>query len=393
MLLENKNIAIIGGGPGGLTLARLLQLKGADVKVYERDFNREVRVQGATLDLHTGSGLKALEEAGLMEAFKAHYRPDNDKLRVLDKDLKIIYDQHPEVVSANFGDEYFRPEIDRGPLRDILLDSLKQDTVVWNSHITSLERIEGTWKIIFQNGSTVIADIVIGADGANSKIRRYVTPIQSFYTGITVLIGNIPHSEKNAPTLHGLLKGGKIMALGNAKTISLSEKGDGSLDFYIGYHKDEHWSVTSGIDFKDNEQVLKWFKNEFAGWNNKWYELFATEGIKFIPRPLYCMPLEQTWDAQSNITIIGDAAHLMPPYAGEGVNMAMLDALQLSESLCDDRFTSLRSAIAHYEKKMFARFAEMGKITLDNTDSMHSSEGKENLLKIIGLALNDDNAK
>jgi 2-polyprenyl-6-methoxyphenol hydroxylase-like FAD-dependent oxidoreductase len=386
MLLKNKKIAIIGGGPGGLTLARLLQLKGADVKVYERDVNREVRVQGATLDLHTDSGLKALDEAGLMEAFKANYRPDNDKLRVLDEDLKIIYDQHTEMTSVDFGHEHFRPEIDRGPLRDILLDSLKPDTVIWNSHIISLESVDQSWKIIFQNGSTAIADIVIGADGANSKIRKYVTPIKPFYTGVTVLIGNIPDSEKNAPTFHGLLKGGKIMALGDSKTISLSEKGDGSLDFYIGYHKDENWSVTSGIDFNDNTQVLKWFKDEFAGWNNNWHELFATKGVMFIPRPLYCMPLDQKWDAQPNITIIGDAAHLMPPYAGEGVNMAMLDALQLSDSLSDNNFTSLVSAIAHYQEQMFARFAEMGKITLDNTDAMHSSEGKKSLLKIIGLA-------
>ncbi|SDF25053.1 2-polyprenyl-6-methoxyphenol hydroxylase [Mucilaginibacter pineti] len=393
MLLKNKNIAIIGGGPGGLTLARLLQLKGANVKVYERDFNREVRVQGATLDLHAETGLKALDEAALMDAFKANYRPDNDKLRVLDEDLNIIYDQHAEIDSVDFGHEHFRPEIDRGPLRDILLDSLKPDTVVWNSHIISLESVDQSWKITFQNGSTAIADIVIGADGANSKIRKYVTPIKPFYTGVTVLIGNIPFSEKNAPTLHELLKGGKVMALGASKTISLSEKGDGSLDFYIGYHKDENWSVTSGIDFNDNAQVLNWFKDEFAGWNSDWHELFATEGVMFIPRPLYCMPLDQTWDAQPNITIIGDAAHLMPPYAGEGVNMAMLDALQLSESLSDNRFTSLRSAIANYEKQMFVRFSEMGKITLDNTDAMHSSEGKESLLKIIGLAQNDDHSK
>lgn len=386
MLLENKSVAIIGGGPGGLTLARLLQLKGADVKVYERDLNRQVRVQGATLDLHAESGLKALEEAGLMEAFKAKYRPDNDKLRVLDADLNIIYDQHLEVSSVDFGHEHFRPEIDRGPLRDMLLDSLKQDTVVWNSHITSLENVDGTWKIIFQNGDTAMADIVIGADGANSKIRRYVTPITSFYTGVTVLIGNIPQAERNAPMLHSLLKGGKIMAVGDAKTVSLSEKGDGSLDFYIGHHQDESWSVASSIDFTDNKQVLKWFKEEFAGWDSRWHELFATESATFIPRPLYCMPLDQTWEAQPNMTIIGDAAHLMPPYAGEGVNMAMLDALQLSESLCDEKFANVRSAIAHYEKHMFARFAEIGKITLDNTASMHSPQGKESLLKIIGQA-------
>src|SRR5580765_1179432 len=105
MLLQNKQIAIVGGGPGGLTLARLLQLKGADVKVYERDENREVRVQGATLDLHFESGLKALEEADLMDAFKEKYRPDNDRYRVVDQNATIFHDDHDKESAADFGDE------------------------------------------------------------------------------------------------------------------------------------------------------------------------------------------------------------------------------------------------------------------------------------------------
>ena len=84
MTLQNKHVAIIGGGPGGLTLARLLQLKDADVKVYERDANKDVRVQGATLDLHEESGLAALQKAGLMDAFKANYRPGAEKMRVVE---------------------------------------------------------------------------------------------------------------------------------------------------------------------------------------------------------------------------------------------------------------------------------------------------------------------
>ena len=205
MLLQNKTVAVVGGGPGGLTLARLLQLKGVDVKVYERDENRDGRVQGATLDLHFESGLKALEEAGLLQAFKANYRPDNDRYRILDKNGVIFHDDHEKESTGDFGDEWFRPEIDRGPLRDILLDSLQPDTVVWDSHIISLEKNRNSWKIIFKNGSTAVADIVIGADGANSKIRSIVTPIKAIYTSATYLVGNIPDLEKNTPKISALL--------------------------------------------------------------------------------------------------------------------------------------------------------------------------------------------
>jgi 2-polyprenyl-6-methoxyphenol hydroxylase-like FAD-dependent oxidoreductase len=382
MLLQDKKIAIVGGGPGGLTLARLLQLKGANVKVYERDFNRDVRVQGATLDLHHESGLKALEEAGLLDAFKANYRPNADRLRIVDENAHIFFDEHSEEATGDFGDEWFRPEIDRGPLRNMLLDSLQPDTVVWDSHIVSLESINDSWKIVFQNGETVTADIVIGADGAKSKIRPFVTPIKPFYSGVTVLEGSISDSEKNVPKIHNLLQGGKIMALGDSKTISVSAKGDGSLDFYTGWKADSEWLSESGIDFKNTKQVLEWYKKEYSNWDLVWLELFEFENTTFTPRPQYCMPLDQKWEAQTNITIIGDAAHLMPPYAGEGVNMAMLDALQLSENLTSGKFTDLKSAIANYEEQMFTRFAEMGKETLDNTHFMHSPDGLKKLLEM-----------
>lgn len=372
-MLENKKIAIIGGGPGGLTLARLLQIKGVDVKVYERDLNRDIRVQGATLDLHYESGLKALEKADLMDAFKANYRPDNDKMRLVDQNATILHDDHNKQSTVDFGHEWFRPEIDRGPLRNILLDSLQPETVIWDSHIVSLEKIDNAWQIIFKNGNIVTADIVIGADGANSKIRPFVTPIKPFYSGVTIIEGAVDDSEKNAPKIYQLIKGGKIMAFADSQSLSISYKGDGSLNFYLGFKADANWVRDSGIDFKDGKQVLEWFKKDYKNWGNIWLELFEQEKSYFITRPQYCMPLDQSWEAQSNITIIGDAAHLMPPYAGEGVNMAMLDALQLSESLTSKKFTDLKSAIADYEKQMFARFAEVGKETLDNTDWMHSS--------------------
>jgi 2-polyprenyl-6-methoxyphenol hydroxylase-like FAD-dependent oxidoreductase len=122
-LLQNKKIAIVGGGPGGLTLARLLQLKSADVKVYERDFSKEARVQGAIVDLHFESGLKVIEAADLMDAFKANYMAGADKFRTVDKDGNISLDEHDKIASADFGDKHFRPEIDRGALRNVLLDA------------------------------------------------------------------------------------------------------------------------------------------------------------------------------------------------------------------------------------------------------------------------------
>jgi len=382
MLLQGKEVAIVGGGPGGLTLARLLQLKGAAVKVYERDFNREVRVQGATLDLHFESGLKALYEAGLLESFKDNYRPGADRVRVMDKHAKIYFDQHDQEANRDFGDPWFRPEIDRGPLRELLLDSLKQETVIWDSYLIDLEKKGEGWLLNFQNGNCAEADIVIGADGANSKIRPLITPIKPFYTGITVVEGNIYDADTHATQISTLLKGGKIFAFGNSRTIILSAKGDGSISFYTGFSTGTDGSKVTVIATKDRVQLLEWFKEEYKGWDSTWYELFEHPATSFTVRPLYCMPIDQRWPPQSNITMLGDAAHLMPPYAGEGVNMAMLDALSLSEALTATDFKDTLSAISNYEEQMLKRFGEVAGITLDNTSWMHSSDALEKILEM-----------
>src|SRR6476659_5614954 len=121
MLIENKKIAIIGGGPGGLTLARLLQLKGADVKVYERDLDKNARVQGSPLDLHDESGLAALRKANLLDEFKKNYRPGADKMIIVNENAEIFLSDHESHPEEDFGNPHFRPEIDRGPLRNMLL--------------------------------------------------------------------------------------------------------------------------------------------------------------------------------------------------------------------------------------------------------------------------------
>ncbi|MFD2937328.1 FAD-dependent oxidoreductase [Spirosoma flavum] len=383
MIIQGKTIAIVGGGPGGLTLARLLQLKGADVQVYERDVNQDVRVQGATLDLHDDSGLQAIREAGLMDAFKANFRPGADKLHIMDKQAAILVNQHAEADGLTFGHEGFRPEIDRGPLRNILLDSLQAGTVVWNSYLMSLTLVGATWALQFQNGTSARADMVIAADGANSKIRPLITPIRPFYSGITSVEGTIYDSESAAPGMYRLVNGGKIFAFGDDKTLIISAKGDGSLIFYTGCKTDEYWYRTSGINFANKAQVLTWFNDEYAGWDPSWQELFKQADPHFVVRPLYCMPVDQTWDALPNLTMLGDAAHLMPPYAGEGVNMAMLDALELSQCLTSEAFSDSQSAIAMYENQMRDRAAKAAIMSLEQTDLLHSPEAISHMIEVI----------
>ncbi|RAJ30318.1 FAD-dependent oxidoreductase [Pedobacter cryoconitis] len=381
-LLQNKEIAIVGGGPGGLTLARLLQLKGANVKVYERDFNKEARVQGAIVDFHFESGLKVIEAADLMDAFKANYMPGADQYRMVDQDGNICIDEHNQDSEAGFGDEHFRPEIDRGALRNILITALLPDTVVWDSEFVSMEQVNDAWELKFKNGTTATAAIVIGAEGYRSKIRSYVTAIEALYSGATIIQGEIDGPEKECPEIYALVDNANLVAMGIGKTIAVQPRGVGGLTFYASSLYPEDWFKTSGIDFNNKEEVCAYLVKYYEYWNPLFFTLFKASSC-FAVRPLNYFPLDQNWEAKPNLTLIGDAAHLMPP-SGEGVNTAMLDALDLSECLTSGEFQSIQTAIAAYEKRMQTRATLLAKEALEGIKDF-SSPSDESIKKFIQL--------
>lgn len=369
-LLENKKIAIIGGGPGGLTLARLLQLKGADVKVYERDINQQARVQGAIVDLHFESGLKAIEAAGLVTEFKESYMHGADRYRILDKDGNIRYDEMNKESPVTFGDEDFRPEIDRGILRNVLVASLYPGTVVWDSQFVDMSQEAGVWTIQFKNGTTATADIVIGSDGARSKIRPFVTAVKPLYAGITIIQGEINKSEKECLEVYKLVNNGNVMAFGEGKVITLQPRGDGGLTLYVSAEYPENWGETSGVDFENNKEVCAYLEKFHSGWDPLFFKIFNAVDT-FVLRPLHSVPVDQNWEAHANITLIGDAAHIMLP-SGEGVNAAMLDALELSKYLTSNDFPDLQNAMAAYENDMRTRAALLSQDAVEGTERMYS---------------------
>jgi 2-polyprenyl-6-methoxyphenol hydroxylase-like FAD-dependent oxidoreductase len=385
MILQNKRIAIIGGGPGGLTLARLLQLKGSNVKVYERDLNKNARVQGSPLDMHEESGWAALRKANLIEEFKKNVRRGADKKVIVNERAEVFFSDHETKSGEDLGNEPTRPEIDRGALRKVFLESLQPETVVWDSHFISMEKQNEGWLLHFKNGSSAYSDLVIGADGANSKIRPYVTNIKAFYSGVTMVEINVENAEKATPHIYALLNGGKIMAFGNGKNILGGQKGNMGLGFYLSLKIDENWAANSGLNFSDKTQLLTWFEKEYSEWNSIWYELFENAAMPVIPRLIYCMPLNQTWEALPNLTLLGDAAHVMPPFAGEGANTSMFDALELSECLTSDKYNTLQEAISFYEVSMRKRASKAAKQSLENGERMHSEDALEKMLAVFGI--------
>jgi 2-polyprenyl-6-methoxyphenol hydroxylase-like FAD-dependent oxidoreductase len=372
--IEGKKIAVVGGGPGGLTLARLLQMRGMDVTVYERDRSRDARVQGSALDLHEDSGLAALEDAGLIDAFWANHRPDLDQLRLTDQHGTVLHD-HPR----NMSGAGKRPEIERGPLREILLNPLQPGTVVWDRKLESAVLHGDKIELQFASGEKVLTDVAIGADGANSRLRELVTSIRPQYVGVTLVEGLVYAAEDAVPELWSLLAGAALIALGNERTLGMGTKPDGSILFYAGLKSDGSEDKQRLEEADSPDKRVAWFHDNFEGWSELWAPLFS-KAASMVWRPLLVCPSDQVWEPKPNVTLIGDAAHVMPPYAGEGVNMAMLDALILSRQLLGE--ADLASAIATYEAEMFARMRDMTEDTMSNTEMFYAPDAAD---RVVGL--------
>ena len=369
-----KNIAIVGGGPGGLTLARLLQQSGAKVVVYERDRSRSARVQGSALDLHEGSGLAALEAAGLVGAFWANHRPDLDRLRLTDASGTVLHDHARRMSGAGK-----RPEIERGPLRDLLLNSLEAGTVRWDCKLESAESQDEQVLLRFAGGRTALADIAIGSDGANSRLRELVTPIRPEYVGVSLVEALVPAAKETVPALWSLLGGAALIALGGERTIGMGTKPDGSVLVYAGLKTHDDVARASLEKAASPEERVAWFHANFEGWSDLWDPLFS-EAVSMVWRPLLTCPSDQHWNPNPNVTLIGDAAHVMPPYAGEGVNMAMLDALELSKLLLSKK--SYSEAIAEYEAQMFDRMRHMTADTMANTEMFYAPDAVDRVVAL-----------
>lgn len=162
-------IAIIGGGPSGLTLGRLLEVAGIEYVVYESNESPDSHRQGGSLDIHPGSGQLALEKAGLLDQFKKIARYDAMTTKMADK--------HGNILLTLGGDDADRPEIDRKDLRALLLGSIPSSKVRWGCRVQCVEKnADDNMSVHFTDGSEASGfRLMVGADGAWSKVRSLVS--------------------------------------------------------------------------------------------------------------------------------------------------------------------------------------------------------------------------
>lgn len=362
------SIAIVGAGLGGLALARVLHVNGIDAVVYERESSRRARGQGGMLDIH--SGQRALHEAGLIDQFHAIARGEGQDMRLLEPDgTLLLQEDTPDDAPLE------RPEVDRADLRDLLLDSLPEGMVRWGHAFTSAEN----GLLQFADGSSAAYDLLVGADGAQSRVRPLLTDARPAHIGQNVVEVGIPDIDRTHPDLAAMVGRGNYWVLGDGLSLAAQRNGDGRVRIGLSfYNTSEDWFATSGIPFDDPAAARARLIDLLPGWHSRFTALIAACDDTVVPRAITTLPVGLTWPSTPGVTLLGDAAHLMPP-VGEGANMALLDGALLGLALAahpDD----LPAAVEEYEREMFERTSAAARMSADVQELLMSPDAARKML-------------
>jgi len=368
-----NRIAVIGAGPGGLTCARILQRHGIDVAVYDSDASATARDQGGTLDMHPDTGQHALRAGDLWPGFTALARPEGEQMRLVTRDGRVLFDAAPPQSGQG------NPEIDRGQLRDLLLGSLAPGTVRWGHKLERAEPLgDGRHRLHFAHGRSTETDLVVGADGAWSRVRRMLTDAVPLYTGVTFVETGLNDADTRHPSLAALTGDGTMMALDNNLGFVAQRNSGGHIRVYVGMRTPQDWHRQAGVDLTDPAAVRDALLHRFADWSPALRGFITDTDTGYTNRPLFALPVPHTWEPTPGVTLLGDAAHLMSPFSGMGANLAMRDGADLAQALTEH--ATAYDALTAYEKILIPRSVEAAEGAAEGIDGAFAPDSAERTL-------------
>ena len=362
-------IAIIGAGPAGLTLARLLHISKAkyDLTVYERDASPTSRPdQGGTLDLPTATGLAAIRKCGLWDSFQRYARYEGSEFILVDKNATELV----HLRQAGLGD---RPEIDRKLLKEILLESVPEEWIRWGRHLREVTE-QGTLRFNGREEMEGPFDLIVGADGAWSKVRARLHDRIPHYAGVSGYEMDIKEPARKCPHVDEMVGQGMYFGSSDRKFLNAQRLANGRLKVRSWFTCSEG-EAEKVLEKEGKEGTLEKIIERYEGWAPEMTEFFRQGDLDTLRHwTLYELPVGCEWKHKKGFTLIGDAASLATPFSGEGVNKAMRDCVELAEliekSQDPDNDVTLDQAVAQYEELMFPRGTKLQMVTANNKQNM-----------------------
>ena len=365
-----RKVAIIGGGIGGVALAALLQRRGVDFAVYEviwhrsivssslqRDIDVDVRRQGYALTLQQGMRVvKSLDIDFSGEAVSSlshtSYNAAGELLGAYGCSLRGLGSQQ----NADYN-----LHIPRQRLRKLLLDQVDGSSVYWGRKLAALNEREDSVELIFEDGSNDLAAAVVAADGIYSSIRKTMLPGRLRYLGLMVILGVSPYRDPSGSPRR------QIQWLDSVTRVFTMPFDRTRTMWQMSFPCSEEDAIALS---RDTEALLQHACHRCHGWDSALLDILtSTDPTALSGHPAYDRdPFDpKEWRAtdtsRRRITLIGDAAHPMSPFKGQGANQALMDAFHLSEALIASELVvptrrKIWEALDQFERAMAVRSAE-----------------------------------